>query len=273
MNLRYRHKVQRLGDGIMRAWSLGAYTRMEDRSFALKAEMPAADKAVALMRQQFERVASEVACEACGSTATLAWLGPDQVLTVGTLGDSPALLLTQDKDWFPDAFELNTLHSPLEPKEAERLADPALGAIVREDRLWDPDLPRSVAVSRGLGDKDIPGLISMPEVRQYDLSVVTQAHRRAFLCVASDGILSPTLGAAYLACDAPVEAFEGVCDYAAWLVDNSRTMQSHDNVTALLVDLRKQPRNLALGVFDGHDGPKVAARASRMFRVLAKGLG
>lgn len=260
--------VHKLGAGCYRGLWRGAGERMEDRSLVLPLHT---FDPVDCLATIFTRVGKETCHHYSGSTATAVLLDPRGSMTIAHLGDSPALFLGRDHDWFPEGMDLVVPHAPDQRGEQERLAALGLSNRVRGGRLYDEGGVHSLAISRAFGDADMEGVVSAPEILSVPYAPLLDSFPKAYICVASDGILGRFQNGPSLAQSAPVEVFDDAQALCTYLTACGRAMPQADNVTVLMQDLKALRQSVLLAVFDGHGGVRTARTAAALFRSLAQG--
>ncbi|KAL5991763.1 hypothetical protein ACLOJK_012674 [Asimina triloba] len=178
-------------------------------------------------------------CEAVGSTAVVAVVGPEKIV-VANCGDSRAVLCRNGKP-----IPLSSDHKPDRPDELERIQS-AGGRVI----YWDgPRVLGVLAMSRAIGDHYLkPFVSSEPEVTVTDRSPDDEC-----LILASDGLWDVVPNR--MACDivrmclrghsAPLtetgsdqEPDKACSDAAVLLTKLALARHSTDNVSVVVVDLR-----------------------------------
>ncbi|QCE05665.1 pyruvate dehydrogenase phosphatase [Vigna unguiculata] len=136
------------------------------------------------------KLQNKIDCSCSGSTAVIL-LKQGHDLLIANVGDSRAVLATQDRNGSLTAVQLTTDLKPDLPREAERIriCKGRVFALKNEPgiyRVWLPNVNSpGLAMSRSFGDfclKDF-GLISVPELSYHRLT-----HRDQFVVLATDGV-------------------------------------------------------------------------------------
>jgi len=175
-----------------------------------------------------------------GTTATIALL-KGNVLVVGNVGDSEAILC-RDRQ----AIALTTIHNPQKNEdEKKRIVDE--GGRLYHDRLAHPVLNPAffnIAVSRSIGDvffkhkdyvKDKPSvLIAEPSLKEIQLVDGDQ-----FLVLACDGLFDVMKHQEIADFVLERLADQDMTQISKELVEIAYEKGSTDNITALIVDLRR----------------------------------
>ncbi|KAK8467262.1 hypothetical protein PHAVU_007G001500 [Phaseolus vulgaris] len=155
---------------------------------------------IATLRQSFVRACktmdselrdqNQIDCSSSGSTAVIL-LKQGHDLVIANVGDSRAVLATQDRNGSLTAVQLTTDLKPDLPREAERIriCKGRVFALKSEpwiSRVWLPNVNSpGLAMSRAFGDfclKDF-GIISVPDFSYHRLT-----HRDQFVVLATDGV-------------------------------------------------------------------------------------
>lgn len=247
-----------------------------------------------VLRRAFSETAQTIAKKKLrgGSTATVAVLSPDDQLTMAHLGDSPVMLFVRDGATGKcTAHLLNDLHNGKNKSEHTR--------VIRQGGKFDGhsvcDAEKEgwrLGMTRRFGHDNhkYPGVIDTPEITQVDLKKMIKQGDKAFLCVASDGLLAeyPDHQKLNVSPESYIPLFEaetaggktplmvGLATKMAELVqkrdkDYAKTLlttpKKTDNQTALLVELVPgREKDIVLGVCDGHSGHAVAQTAATELR-------
>ncbi|KAL8050303.1 hypothetical protein ABFX02_06G074400 [Erythranthe guttata] len=190
-------------------------------------------------------------CDAVGSTAVVAVVAPDKII-VSNCGDSRAVLCRNGV-----AIPLSVDHKPDRPDELNRIEESG-GRVI----FWDGARVLGVlAMSRAIGDNYLkPYVIPEPEV-----TITGRAEGDECLIIASDGLWdvvsnetacgvarmclqsrrppppAPEVGSIAVA-PAPGESSDQACSDASILLTKlALARHSTDNVSVVVVDLRKIP--------------------------------
>ncbi|XP_010558044.1 PREDICTED: protein phosphatase 2C 37-like [Tarenaya hassleriana] len=170
-------------------------------------------------------------CDAVGSTAAVAVVTPEKIV-VSNCGDSRSVLCRNGV-----AIPLSSDHKPDRPDELLRIQQ-AGGKVI----YWDgPRVLGVLAMSRAIGDNYLkPFVIPDPEV-----TVTDRTDEDECLIIASDGLWDvvpneTACGVARMCLRAAAEEGHSACSDAAKLLTKlALARQSSDNVSVVVVDLRR----------------------------------
>lgn len=210
-----------------------------------------------------------------GSTAAVAHVSPQGILTVANLGDSRATLFVKDSAGAIRAFPLTEDHVPTRADEKARI-EKAGGLVIRA-RAAASTTNFRLAVSRAFGDGCFGDVIShQPEIRTFKLAsdFGIRPGDTVYLSVDTDGAhknMKPDERAQALA-DA-LATGDNLSKIPERLSDIAISKGSGDNISVVFTKLepdRKEP--LLLAAFDGHgqNGRAVSQAASRIMGDLVK---
>lgn len=207
-----------------------------------------------------------------GSTAVVALVLPEsQEVITASLGDSQVFAVTINAAGRVKCVdELNECHSPVNPKEKQRLQAFASEKGIRykemvvNNRLKTP--LSTLAVSRAFGDKAYleSGLSTQPTVKSAQ--IVSEEGDRTFIVTACDGLTEGkkvTLNTIGHLVRRNRDTNPG--QIAQRLAQTAFQKGSGDNITVQVSEMGKQTRPYLLGVFDGHGGDEVAALLKKHF--------
>ncbi|KAM1028760.1 hypothetical protein FF1_041310 [Malus domestica] len=186
-------------------------------------------------------------CDAVGSTAVVAVVTPEKIV-VSNCGDSRAVLCRSGA-----AVPLSSDHKPDRPDELVRI-EAAGGRVI----YWDGARVLGVlAMSRAIGDNYLkPYVISEPEVTVTDRTAEDEC-----LILASDGLwdvvsndtacgvvrmclrAQTAASQSELCCDAAASSDKACSDSSILLTKLALARQSSDNVSVVVVDLRRPGRS------------------------------
>ncbi|CDY67227.1 BnaA01g37370D [Brassica napus] len=173
-------------------------------------------------------------CDAVGSTAVVSVVTPEKIV-VSNCGDSRAVLCRNGL-----AIALSSDHKPDRPDELNRIQE-AGGRVI----YWDGARVLGVlAMSRAIGDNYLkPYVIPDPEV-----TVTDRTEEDECLILASDGlwdvVTNETACGVARMCLKDSDAAHNACSDAALLLTKlALARQSSDNVSVVVVDLRKRRNN------------------------------
>ncbi|KAK7300753.1 hypothetical protein RJT34_11603 [Clitoria ternatea] len=193
-------------------------------------------------------------CDAVGSTAVVAIVTPEKII-IANCGDSRAVLCRNNV-----AVPLSDDHKPDRPDELLRIED-AGGRVI----YWDgPRVLGVLAMSRAIGDYYLkPYVISEPEV-----TVTERSDEDECLILASDGlwdtvqndtackVVRMCLNAPKPASESPGRDLAADCsdkacsDASILLTKLALVRQSSDNVSVVVVDLRRDQRQQQTGLIN-----------------------
>ncbi|KFK38501.1 hypothetical protein AALP_AA3G121300 [Arabis alpina] len=171
-------------------------------------------------------------CDAVGSTAVVSVVTPEKII-VSNCGDSRAVLCRNGV-----AIPLSSDHKPDRPDELNRIQQ-AGGRVI----YWDGARVLGVlAMSRAIGDNYLkPYVIPDPEV-----TVTDRTEEDECLIIASDGLWDvvpneTACGVARMCLKGAADTAHNACSDAALLLTKlALARQSSDNVSVVVVDLRKR---------------------------------
>ncbi|XP_068328741.1 protein phosphatase 2C 37-like [Pyrus communis] len=186
-------------------------------------------------------------CDAVGSTAVVAVVTPEKIV-VSNCGDSRAVLCRSGA-----AVPLSSDHKPDRPDELVRI-EAAGGRVI----YWDGARVLGVlAMSRAIGDNYLkPYVISEP-----DVMVTERTAEDECLILASDGLwdvvsndtacgvarmclrAQTAASQSELCCDAAASSDKACSDASILLTKLALARQSSDNVSVIVVDLRRPGRS------------------------------
>jgi serine/threonine protein phosphatase PrpC len=167
--------------------------KQQDRiGYGTASKLPTAEIAKRASRRAFAEAekATEDFLEG-GSTATAVVVTPDHKAVIVNVGDSPALLILENKETGKVVVtKITTDHPPDSPDERRRIEE--AGGIVDENgRVVGPD--GTLAVSRSFGDGNYTGVSAEPAVKVLDLKgVLANPKIRASIVACSDGMTDHT---------------------------------------------------------------------------------
>lgn len=225
---------------------------------------------VEALRQAFQRTDDELSGteigELVGSTAVVAVVGP-HTLHVAHTGDSRAVLMRQGV-----AVPLTSDHKPDRPDEMARI-ERANGKVVYKSGGFR--VMGLLAMSRAMGDHFLrPWVLPEPEI-----ACVPRTEADELLMLASDGVwdVFSNQEAASLALKCVQRARErgasrsAACRVAAKVVTKAAIERgSHDNVTCVLVDLRRADEEEATAkLLQAHVAPGVPQRGPTLLRTAS----
>ncbi|KAM7264982.1 hypothetical protein ACFE04_002665 [Oxalis oulophora] len=177
-------------------------------------------------------------CDAVGSTAVVAIVTPNKII-VANCGDSRAVMCSNTA-----VVPLSSDHKPDRPDELRRI-QAAGGRVI----YWDgPRVLGVLAMSRAIGDNYLkPFVISEPEVVVMDRTDADEC-----MVIASDGLWDvvtneTACGVAKMCVQAQRQSDEetsldkGCSDASILLTKLALARQSSDNVSVLVVDLKRSP--------------------------------
>ena len=202
---------------------------------------------------------------ASGSTASIAHVSRDGVLTVANVGDSPVNIYLRDPKTgeVTHAMQVTADHSAKNPMEAARIQKE--GGFVAQGRAGG-----SLALSRALGDKGIAGVSHEPETAQIDLNRYFKRGYEVVVTVESDGAFErgPTHASRQAIMRDTLNQPGGELHLAEALGNHADAMGSNDNISSLAIALKEPPKqNIMMSVFDGHgkQGGTVSSQAKKIF--------
>lgn len=259
----------------------GERPAQEDRFFAMPAIARDYRTIEESMKRFFAKAAQGTAKTEGGSTATVAYIGTDNILTVAHLGDSPVLLFEKDLRGHVVARRIIAPHRPADHEEESRITIED-GSIHRsKNAILRKDGKHVVYMSRAFGDHDYPGMGKIPTITQVDLTTYLKPLTQLFIAVGSDGILqrvSPYEHASIveqcLQQNRGADIARLMKDYAARKRETENGPKI-DNVTLLFTEIPSQRKEaLIIGVLDGHGGKEtVEAATEALQQELSKELG
>jgi serine/threonine protein phosphatase PrpC len=205
-----------------------------------------------------------------GTTASVAFIGHDGMLTAAHVGDSPVRVYIQDQNNgnILGSTLVTAPHSPARLDERKRIE--ARGGTV-EFVGGTMRLNRRLALSRAFGDTAQKGITARPEITPLDLNPYFSQGNRVIVTVETDGVMPHANEAARLArfpCNeyADETISGGIAQALGELADE---LKSHDNITSTVVFMDELPEsNIVAAVFDGHG--RNAAKASQMAAKLVR---
>lgn len=209
-----------------------------------------------------------------GSTAAVAHLSPEGVITTAHTGDSRITLFVRHRGaGIVNAFRLTRDHSPLLTGERRRI-EAAGGRI--EDGYLTTD-KGALAVTRAFGDTALrPYVLCQPAVHQYRLDdprFAIAPGDEAFLCVDSDGAHADFSAAIRARALKDFLADHDWRDAPRFLADRAVAGGSGDNISVIFAALAPpRGQDMLLGVFDGHGnmGYKVSSQLAHLVKGIAQ---
>ncbi|MBI1215847.1 MAG: hypothetical protein GC185_08525 [Alphaproteobacteria bacterium] len=252
--------------GVQFASHQGGRDYQEDRFVIETCKAKTAEEARGFLAALFTRAASETRRHVSGSTGTAAVLSEDGKLSVGFLGDSPAVLFIRDKKTGEvEARKLTRDHHARLAKE-KRLVEGNGGKVHKNGRVSG-----RLMLSRAFGDKGIEGVSREAQFAKADIGKELKAGKEVFLLVSSDGLYEGNPvdpkphDYIYILQKAIAEGKES--RLAEAFTAAAHLAGSEDNLTALVVKLDGLPQNgLFLGIADGHGGGAASRKVAAVFR-------
>lgn len=231
-----------------------------------------------VLGEALSRVADETKDEKnAGSTASLAVITKDGELAVANLGDSPVVLYLRDKETGEmHVQEFFEEHRADNPYESDRIREE--GGVVFNDKIKGSPVGflanedgKLVPLSRGFGDKDVPGLSRAPDAMQVALKDEIADGYEAYVLVMSQGVIDPNpknmaggpeqVEAYYSVTNQTFgeiigkAAEEGKLDEVPQrIADFAKEHGSGDNISVMFAQVPEAPRDrdIVLGLADGH---------------------
>ncbi|XP_041065623.1 protein phosphatase 1K, mitochondrial-like [Carcharodon carcharias] len=159
---------------------------------------------------------------ASGTTATVVLLN-ETLLTVASVGDSPAILCREGK-----AKQLTEDHTPRRRDEKKRIKD--CGGFIDWNSAGDPYVNGRLAMTRSIGDVDLKpfGVTAQPEVNTVEL----EHTKDCFLILTTDGV-SGILEAQEV-CDI-VKKCQDPSEAAAAVNEQALQYGTQDNLTTMVI--------------------------------------
>lgn len=221
-----------------------------------------------LLQQAFGHTATATSAMSAGSTATVAYTGGDNFLSIAHLGDSPVILFTQDQRGQVTARQLIQPHRPNDPAETLRIHTEGGEIDAAANALVDKSGKDIVRMSRAFGDHGFPGMGRTPTLTQIDLNPKIKPWSRLFVAVASDGLLHRATLQELAQIVQQCLQQERAGDIARLMKDHalrkpdSEHVMKNDNLTLLFAEIpHRRHSALLMGVFDGHGGGETAEAA------------
>ena len=285
--------------------TIGNLRPKQEDSFIIgeaKVDWPSS-RAPHLMEEKFNKLGANIRAycieenKGAGSTALLTHYSTDQKLTIGTLGDSRAVLFIKKQDGSIDWIRLTNDQEPEDILEEARIVKN--GGFVGFNGLFRVN--GKLAVGRSFGDSGEQGtkprgpldnfkydssgklipltnekqLISYkPDIYQYDIKAILDARggkgAEAFLLNSCDGLYDHGKGNETTYAKALEEWFKKddvrtkwSDNIAEYLRDYAIALGSADNVTVCVSNITEAPKKSVFnGVFDGHGGSLVSSLAA-----------
>lgn len=198
-----------------------------------------------------------------GTTASIAHVSRDGVLTVANVGDSPVNIYLRDPKTgeVTHAMQVTADHSAANPSEAARINK--AGGLVADGRAGG-----KLLLSRALGDKDVVGITHEPDIKKIDLNDYFKKYE-VIVTVDSDGSFEgPNNKSRQNVIRDILKQPDGESRLAKALGQHADLRGADDNVSSSALVLKKAPeKNVIMGVFDGHgtQGGAAASQAKSLF--------
>lgn len=187
------------------------------------------------VKDAFREVAGVTDKQDSGCTCTLALVSREREITVGHLGDSPAVLFMRDRATGKVTYkELTQDHTPGDPKERARIIRSG-GEVSEDGRIIGRGGRGRLAVARGFGDGHYPGVGRTPDVNTYKLDdVASAADTDFYLLVSCDGMLERSA-------ELTKEQRARVDEINSWPEDREITQEEFYEIQDLKVALQAVP--------------------------------
>lgn len=241
---------------------LGDKRGQEDRFFWSFPKAATGEEMAQLLLRSFRRAAFACLAQDGGTTATVAALTPDNRLTIAHVGDSPVMLFSLDEQNKVCGRDLIRPHKPDDIEEQATIE--AMGSFVARGRIQG-----FLETSRSFGDVHYVGRRPCPDLSVFDLRALVPLGAKAFLCVASDGLVQRkdvNCAAAY-AQHVFAAGLRRAPHVFYAMMSSALEHEPSDNLTAIVLEIpRASPRAIALGVCDGHDGAHMAVRVCHILQ-------